>query len=42
MNFFCKKSELDDYADEMGLDPSVLIKADLDRAVEEAYKTFSI
>ncbi len=40
MNFFCRSAEFDQYVEDMGLDKSLVIKADLDRAIEEGKATF--
>lgn len=40
MNFFCSGAEFDQYVADMELDPKLVIKADIDRAVKEAYEIF--
>lgn len=40
MNFFCSGAEFDQYVADMELDPELVIKADIDRAVKEAYEIF--
>ena len=40
MNFFCSGAEFDQYVADMELDPKMVIKADIDRAVKEAYEIF--
>lgn len=42
MNFFCSCAELDQYIEGMDLNHELVIKADIDRALEEAIKTFGI
>lgn len=40
MNFFSSGAEFDQYVADMELDPKMVIKADIDRAVKEAYEIF--
>ena len=40
MNFFSSGAEFDQYVVDMELDPELVIKADIDRAVKEAYEIF--
>lgn len=40
MNFFCSGAEFDQYVMDMELDPEIVIKADIGRAVKEAYEIF--
>ncbi len=42
MNFFCSSAEFDQYVTDMELDAASVIKADMDRAVEEAKATFEV
>lgn len=42
MNFFCSSAEFDQYVTDMELDPETLIKADINRALEEAKATFEV
>ena len=40
--FFCSSAEFDQYVTDMELDAASVIKADMDRAVEEAKATFEV
>lgn len=40
MNFFCSGAEFDQYVVDMELDPETVIKADIARALQEAYEIF--
>ncbi len=42
MNFFCRSAEFDQYVEDMELDKSLVIKADIDRAVVEGKATFLV
>ena len=42
MNFFCSGAEFDQYVTDMELDPDSIIKADIEKAVEEAKATFKV
>ena len=42
MNFFCSSAEFDQYVTDMELDPDSVIKADINKAVEEAKATFEV
>jgi len=42
MNFFCSGAEFDQYVTEMELEPDSVIKADIERALEEAIATFEV
>lgn len=42
MNFFCTKSEMEQYIAQMGLDENIVIKADINAALREAWETFHI
>ena len=42
MNFFCSSAEFDQYVTDMELGPETLIKADINRALEEAKATFEV
>ena len=37
MNFFCSSAEFDEYVTEMELDPNDVIKADIDRALNNLF-----
>ena len=40
MSFFCGGAVFDQFVADMELDPELVIKADIDRAVKEAYEIF--
>ena len=40
MNFCCSGAEFDQYVVDMELDPEMVIKADIARALQEAYEIF--
>jgi hypothetical protein len=42
MNFFCSAAEFDQYVTEMGIDIENIIKADINRAVREAWEIFNV
>ena len=42
MNFFCSSAEFDEYVADMELDPDLVIKCDMDKAIREAYNIFSV
>lgn len=42
MNFFCSGAEFGQYVTDMELDPDSIIKAGIDKAVEEDKATFEV
>ncbi len=42
MNYFRSSAEFDQYVADMELDPAGVIKCDIDKAVDEAKKTFLV